>query len=283
MDEEQNQQRQRSSPLDTYLNYRSGLRNLRFLIKGARAVGPLISILTNPVSLGLIAVVVVTFVMVFYFTPGGPANIELPLQPTNGTTAPVPPAPDNTSEFRQRILNQFGIDFKSEFFKTQRGNQLLEWSWEVLWQANYYAPKFFDLLGRNAEIDTHNAISERFGNTIKFSTKPGSFFVSGTKNQFKVLLIHELSHIIRGNGRFDDLLNEAVENDGGFLTGYGENPCTGTTAIDEDFSETVTYYINKGIPEQDLGCGKKSTDGKNPLESGRYPNHFNFIKSVLNP
>lgn len=89
MDQERDQQQQRSSPLDTYLNARSGLRNLRFLIKGARAVGPLLSVLTNPVSLGIIAVVIFTFLIVFSFTPGGPGNIELPPQDSNGNIPSV--------------------------------------------------------------------------------------------------------------------------------------------------------------------------------------------------
>lgn len=213
-------------------------------------------------------------------------------QPSSGTTpsSPIAPAPPATFlELKEKLKTEFHIDFQSNYFSEPEGMQKLKWAWEIFWQAKYYAPNFFTLLGGDVVVKTHNATSERSGNTIFFSTNSGSFFLSGTEQQFKVLLIHELGHVIRGDGsKYDVVLQQVVNLDrsesgtaNGYLTGYGQNPCYGTASIDEDFSETITYYINKRTPEQDLGCGKKSTGELNPLESGKYPNHLSFAEKTF--
>lgn len=213
-------------------------------------------------------------------------------QPSGGTTpsSPIAPSPPATFlELKEKLKTEFRIDFQSNYFTTPEGMRKLQWAWEILWQARYYAPNFFNLLGTDVIVKTHNATSERVGNAIFFSTNPGSFFLAGTEQQFKVLLIHELGHVIRGDGsKYDVVLSQVVNLDrsesgtaNGYLTGYGQNPCFGTASIDEDFSETVTYYINKRTPEQDLGCGKKSTGEINPLESGKYPHHLNFAEKIF--
>lgn len=196
-------------------------------------------------------------------------------------TTPIPP-PAN-GDLKQLISAKFGIDFQGTEFTADR----LQAAWEILNQAQQVAPNFLNLLGKGITVTTHLDTSERVGNTIYFSTRAGSFFMTGSPQQFKVLLIHELGHIIRGDtgstktNNYDQQLQSAVNKDGGYLTGYGENPCYGTLNIDEDFAETVTYYINKGAKEEDLGCGVKSTKGFNPLESGLYPAHLDFIQTTL--
>lgn len=283
MDQEQNQQQQRSSRLNTYLNARSSLRNLRFLIKGARAVAPLFA---NPFAVAFILAFIAIIFFTYDITLAGPGSIPTPTQDTGGNTAPnlppggqpnVPAPPVASSELRQK-LNELGVRFMPSIDDTH-----LQWAWEILWQAKSYAPRFFTLLG-NVTVDTHADTSERKGNIIYFSTIPGSFYMDGNETQFKVLLIHELGHVIRGSGAlYDGPLQEAVNKDRGHLTEYGENPCYGTLGIDEDFSETITYYINQSAKEENLGCGVKSTDGRNPLFSGKYPYHLQYIKSVLGP
>lgn len=203
------------------------------------------------------------------------------------SSAIVPP-PAN-GDLKQSIADKFGVDFQGPEFTADR----LQAAWEVLNQAQQVAPRLFGLLGKGITATTHSDTSERVGNTIYFSTRPGSFFMTGSPQQFKVLLIHELGHVIRGEpgstkaNSYDQRLQSAVNQDAlkngdaGYLTGYGKSPCYGTPNIDEDFAETVTYYINKGAKEEDLGCGIKSANGLNPLESGLYPAHLTFIKSVL--
>lgn len=196
---------------------------------------------------------------------------------TAGTIPVLPPGADYTAE----IAKNFHINFEQGKFTQSH----LKWAWEILSQARIIAPNFFNLIG-TVTADTRSGIGERSGNTIYFSTDSNSFFASSDESGFKVLLIHELGHVIRGNPgpiqqSYDGLLQQAINKDGGFLTGYGQNPCTGTSAVDEDFAETVAYYINKGTPEKDLACGQKSSDGLNPLYSGRYPNHMSFIQSIL--
>lgn len=213
----------------------------------------------------------------------GPFNyaddVSASIQNCQLQTAP-PPA---NGDFKQAIADKFGIDFQGQEFTAGH----LQAAWEVLNQAQQVAPKFFGLLGRGITAATHTDTSERVGNTIYFSTRADSFFMRGSPQQFKVLLIHELGHIIRGDpgstkaNNYDRQLQSAVGKDGGYLTGYGENPCYGTPNIDEDFAETVTYYVNKGAKEEDLGCGIKSTNGINPLKSGLYPAHLDFIQTAL--
>lgn len=186
-----------------------------------------------------------------------------------------------------------GADYTAEIFKNFHINFVqgkftenhLKWAWEILSQAKTIAPNFFNLVG-TVTADTRSGIGERSGNTIFFSTDSNSFFSKSDESGFKVLLIHELGHVIRGNPgstqqRYDQLLQQAIDKDRGYLTGYGQNPCTGTSAVDEDFAETVAYYINRGTPEKNLACGSKSSDNLNPLYSGRYPNHLSFIQSIL--
>lgn len=202
------------------------------------------------------------------------------IQNCQQTTTPPPPA---NGDLKQAINDEFGIDFQGSEFTADH----LQAAWEVLNQAEQVAPKFFGLLGKGIIVTTHADTSVRVVNTIYFSTRDGSFFMRGSPQQFKVLLIHELGHIIRGDTGgtraeyYDQQLQSAVDKDGGYLTGYGENPCYGTPNIDEDFAETVTYYVNKGAKEEDLGCGVKSTNGINPLESGLYPAHLDFIQTEL--
>ncbi len=198
---------------------------------------------------------------------------------TPGTIPVLPPGADYIAE----ISKNFHVNFVPGKFTQNH----LRWSWEILSQAKTIAPNIFRNLIDTVTVDTHPEIGERSDNTIFFSTDPKSFFSStNDASGFKILLIHELGHVIRGNPgptqqNYDALLQEAINKDKGYLTGYGQNPCTGTLAVDEDFAETVAYYINTGTPEKDLACGRKSEDGANPLYSGLYPNHLSFIKSIL--
>lgn len=196
---------------------------------------------------------------------------------TPGTVPALPPGADYAAEISK--------NFRINFIRGKFTENHLRWAWGILSQAKTITPNFFNLIG-TVTVDTRLQIGERVGNTIFFSTDPKSFFSSADELGFKVLLIHELGHVIRGDPgltqqRYDQLLQQAINQDGGYLTGYGQNACTGTLAVDEDFAETVAYYINKGTPERNLACGQKSFDGLNPLYSGRYPNHMSFIRSIL--
>lgn len=207
------------------------------------------------------------------------------VSPTNAPIPTILPGADLASE----ISKNFHITFTPGKFNQNH----LKWAWEVLSQAKQNSPRFFDLFG-NVTVDTQFDTGERKGNTIYFSTKSNSFFSTADEAGFKILLIHELGHVIRGDtGKFDQPLQAAIDKDGGYLTGYGQNyrvtsggtrvACYGTLSVDEDFAESIAYYINRGTSEKDLGCGRKSFDGVNPMYSGKYPNHLNFIKSILNP
>ena len=197
------------------------------------------------------------------------------------TPAPQPVAlPEG--DLKIAIKQQFGIDFQGKNFKENH----LRWAWEILSLTKQKTAKFFELLGPNVIASTHSAVSERTGRTIFFSTLPNGFLTSGTEQQFKVLLIHELAHIIRGDPgssqaeNYDKLMLDAIDVDNNsYLTKYSDKTCFGGSQVDEDFSETVTYFINSGVPEQDLGCGIRSSS--NPIYEGSYPGHAEFVRKLF--
>ncbi len=197
-------------------------------------------------------------------------------------SAPSGPVPTLSpgSDYITAIKQQFNVDFQDPFFKT-RPNEM-RWSYEILSRAKTTAPSFFNLVGP-ATVKISSQTSERQGSTIFMRNSNGAALVGNEERLYKYFLIHELGHIIRGDGQKYDTGLRAIISREGHVSRYGDNPCYGTASFDEDFSETVTGFINNDIPPQDLGCGIRPQDTSNTVYSNRYLLHFNFIKSILNP
>ncbi|MCL5784426.1 MAG: hypothetical protein M1142_03675 [Patescibacteria group bacterium] len=198
-----------------------------------------------------------------------------------------PPAGD----LRLAIQNQFGIAFDNS---SGFNNGVLSWAWEALVRANA-ATNFFPLLRQKGLINITliSTVGHTGGNTVSLSSS-----VLASKDLFEQNLIHELGHIIhgtRGNATYST--QQAVAQDGSYISGYAQGATadpsvacnsanSGETQVqlDEDFAESVSYYINTKIHEQNYSknnaCPPRLKN-INPFASGKYPAHLRYIKSVL--
>lgn len=202
----------------------------------------------------------------------------------------TPPAGD----LRLAIKNKFHINLDNSFEQKH-----LNWAWQILTNSETSAPNFLTLLQRKySEINvaTTGAVGFRSENTIYFSTREGSFFVSGGEKEFKQILIHELAHIIHGvrtDNTYTSRIEDAVQADRNFISGYAQGAtaqevvCEAADSkeravqLDEDFADSVSYYINKETAELNYSnvCPAKAT--VNPFATGQFPAHKAFIKILL--
>ncbi|MDO8638299.1 MAG: hypothetical protein Q7R43_01895 [Candidatus Daviesbacteria bacterium] len=210
-------------------------------------------------------------------------------KPTSTTPPSLPPP---GGDLRVAIENQFNVKFDNS---SGFSNEVLGWAWEALARANS-APNFFPLLKPKGlvTITSSSGVGNTSGNTVFISTSA----ITAGKNFFEQNLIHELAHVIHGT-RDDTTYSTqpAVSKDGGYTSGYAQGAtadpdfaCKTTNSketnvqLDEDFAETVSYYINVNIPEQNYSktnsCPPRSTT-INPLSSGKYSEHIKYIKNIL--
>lgn len=233
----------------------------------------------------------------FLTNPNFPKNIKSwysQLVPTgNGSLVnqPINPPAPNTQTLRGDIKNQFGIEVESDL-----SNRVLAWAWEALWTARQRAPNFFSLLRARYSVVNIKAgpvITNTSGNTITIKNTAGGPLYS--EQYFKQIFIHELGHVIYGprsspNPTFQSKINEAIIKDGGTITAYAENSTKdpnricdnpdSNTKASEDFADSVSYFININQEELTYGCGIKNP-GKNPFQTGKYPNHLLLMQNLL--
>jgi hypothetical protein len=98
---------------------------------------------------------------------------------------------------------------------------------------------------------------------------------------FKVLLTHELGHIIVNcneealDHQTDQLNALAVE---GGITAYGDKPCYEERYKGgEDYAEMIAYYLNPGVSER-TNCGTREVI---PYANGAHPLHLAVVKRIL--
>lgn len=272
-------------------------RRILFTAKNtAQNIAKTVGFFANPSALPIIVVSLVlafTFIIVLTSTVSG-----MPQPGTSGAVSPAPSGvapsisypPPNT--LISAIKTRFGIEFDTSFREEN-----LTWTFEVLQKAEQRAPKFFNLLHHNYSnivLRTGPVITNTSGNIITFKN-----FSNGPlyrQDYFKQVLIHELGHVIYGptygpNADLENKINEAIAKDGQTITAYPENSTSDPNKIcgipdqktknSEDFADLVSYYINNDLNELDYGCGTKNNQGQNPLDTGKYPNHRLFIRSLL--
>lgn len=221
--------------------------------------------------------------------------------------------PTDIASLEKGLLTNFKVQFKSQSFYEQgidqdRYQKILTWAWEILSYINSNTPKFSTLLQVNVnnqnkiiQIYARNKYSERWGDVIYLSSREGSTLKS-TPEFFKQNFIHELAHVIN-NGRpgtyGSRFISEGVVKEG-YLTKYSasatplESVCakdpdnedpSGITRADEDFAESISYFINKDITKElDYGCGTNSNQNPIYMQAGGrllYPAHYDFISKLL--
>ncbi len=195
------------------------------------------------------------------------------------------PAPPGTSEIIARIKSEFGVDV----VQAQRGTSVafeerhLRWMWEALATARARAPKFPSLIhsrSSTVQIIYTGGGSETFNGRTPVQVQLGPNTLADTEGTlFKQIFIHELGHVIHGNGGGSysngvDELNTVVAKER-YLTAYGQI-CGG--GVDEDFAETISYYIFKDIREQPISrCAP--INNQNPMVTR--PLHYEFAKTLL--
>ncbi|MDO8429682.1 MAG: hypothetical protein Q7S88_03570 [Candidatus Daviesbacteria bacterium] len=207
----------------------------------------------------------------------------------------APPIQDNN--YQAWIRDNFDTSFQGEFQDTW-----MRWTYEVLYKSSQVAPKFKDLIKSRGSlvVIASPGVSNRSGNIINFNTSPGG--PTATEALFKVTLIHELAHNIKGQrGENEQLILPAITSDNGFITGYAQGStagnnlvCTGvdsgevTVQRDEDFAESVTFYINDNFSEQDMDRNHRCPPrtALNPYQvrsesTFKFPNHCSVMKQLL--
>lgn len=236
---------------------------------------------------------------------------NLPAPSTEPPPSPIPqtppPLPTDINQLRSDILRYFKINFVSDFFKNPSNKYTLDYAWEVFWKINSAAPNFFKLVQEQhpiVEIYTTTKVGRRERERIYLRNTEGSPLVrapfSQESKQFYIQnLIHELGHIVHGdpiNSPYDNDLKKIVENEG-FLTAYSagalvtDSPIcqnrqlTGTEInsyrLNENFAESVSYFINEEIPEQSYSGDCLRRYNSNPLYNGSHPLHFEYIREIL--
>lgn len=209
------------------------------------------------------------------------------------TTTPTTPPPPADGNYKKWAKDNFDITLADGFKE-----DTYRWAYEILSTALGKTTQFKQLLGGGITISpVCGRISQTNGRHITFSyCQGGSTGPTVNESFFKVTLIHELSHIINGQrpGKYASEMREILftsKDKEDFLTSYSQNSAdsmdilcgqtTPDTQVDEDFAESVAYYINSSVRELNYGgtCGIKW--GQNPYQTGNYPQHLNFIKGLL--
>lgn len=185
-----------------------------------------------------------------------------PTPPTNGKGTPPPV---NQQQLREEIIKKFGIAMDG--FNTEQ----LQWAWEKLWDIS--STEFINL-ANGAIITKTTSISEQLG-CKAVRLRPPS-----TKEAFNVVLLHELGHIVYWCNQ--DPISKRSEharifNLEGGITGYAQHACFGTPPVNEDYAESHAYYLNPNTPEV-IECNRRN---QIPFANGKYPMHFNLVKSIL--
>lgn len=213
-------------------------------------------------------------------------------QTTAGSTLPPPVSGD----YKGWVKSNFNIDI------SQLPDSYPQWAYEILNASIAIAPKFQGLIkAKPTAVVPVSSGSYTSGDTINIKTGYDANF-------FKQIFIHELGHRIKGpagvvspacNGQ---TLEQAASE--GYITYYAEHatpanikspacetddPATKNdqnTRSDEDFAESVSYYINNTMPELNYGSGCSMYDGSvNPYSRSTEPRpaHKAYIQCLLGP
>lgn len=240
--------------------------------------------------------------------------VENPDFPTNiknwySQLVPSGPGAITMTEKREWLQDNFNLIFLAPTDPSVPifNNNVYAWAAAILSHANQVAPKFKDLLKTNHPspieiVPICNISNSSQLGQIQIANCNGKGAMAG-EIFFQQLFIHELAHKINGSrpGVLGSQLHSFVTAGGeGYLTAYSQNAsplsyeiCANpdyqynasdllNTRIDEDFAESISYFINDQTPEQSYDCGLKWNDNLNPYAGGkRNPLHYQFISDLL--
>lgn len=206
-------------------------------------------------------------------------------QPTTTTTPGASPGPGPepscneappSGDLRQALIDRFGITMNG-FDQTR-----LRYAWEKFCQLS--STKFNSLVRGSVINTTSPADSQQVG----CPGSPVAVYLGAYQQEelFKVILTHELGHVIRNcssraASAWDQHLN-ALRAEGG-LTGYSRQLCTYSNPgawqrESEDFAEMIAYYLNPNANEQTTA---RCSSGPNPYTGGKNPLHFETARQIL--
>ncbi|MDP3974090.1 MAG: hypothetical protein Q8P92_04665 [Candidatus Daviesbacteria bacterium] len=208
-------------------------------------------------------------------------------RPTTFTGSQAPQASSDYSTLHNDILTSFRIDIDQNF-----SYDYLKWAWEKFW--NIKDTKFFTLINPNnitiSVIRDDTLINAQIGcNAIRMRGRSAATGQPYPESLFKVVLVHELSHIIDScnpdSVSRKSQLPQIIRQEG-YLTNYSANAssCVGSNNLNEDYAEMFTYYLNLNpeFPEQSLGIGAlcEPTILTNPYKSNK-PLHQSLVQALL--
>ncbi|MBI4035672.1 hypothetical protein HY383_01860 [Candidatus Daviesbacteria bacterium] len=198
------------------------------------------------------------------------------------------PAPVN-GDHKSWVNGNFNIDV------SELPDQYALWAYEVLNASTSKAPKFRGLIyNKPTKVVPATEGSYTSGDTINIRAGYDANF-------FKQIFIHELGHRIKGaagttSPQCGGETLEQIQDREKYLTYYAENatpanvksPACGSndqaTKSDEDFAESVSYYINN-IPELNYGSDCSTYGTVNPYNrtAQSRPLHKAYIQCLLGP
>jgi len=202
-----------------------------------------------------------------------------------------PPSAD-LQTLHDNLLTKYNLDFDTNF-----PYDYLKWAWEKLEESS--TTRFLQLVNPNNTTISITRDDTKINAQIgcsKISMRGASISnnQSYPESLFKVVFIHELSHIIE-NCNLDNIskrteLEKIILPSGigeGYLTRYSASAdqCVqGVNKLNEDYAETIAYFLNKDYPEQSLGIGsacEPPPSSGNPIYDGKHPKHRSFAIDLL--
>ncbi len=152
--------------------------------------------------------------------------------------------------------------------------------------------RFPSLVG-NTSIINGTTFIDGVGETIGMGCGSGfcNIYITempGRPTTFKFLLTHEFGHVISYNNLREVTLKTEFENiwaEENGISAYsrrnGESGCNGGASMEEDYAETVAYFLHPNAGETTGACNADE-DKSNPLyTTSKYPRHIELIRKVL--
>lgn len=187
------------------------------------------------------------------------------------------PAPVSNN-FREDILKEFGIDMQGF------GEAQLRFAWEKFWDVKH--------TNFNKLVHGRQPVVKILAKAESKQINCGEVWLQNFPQEefFKIIIIHELGHIIyHCNNDSENLVTEHknVYKQEGEVTKYGRDvgggvSCLGEPSISENYPEMIAYYLNQNSAQQTAKCAT-SLPGPNskPYENNAKPLHFNLAKRIL--
>lgn len=184
------------------------------------------------------------------------------IQATRNTSTITPPT--GSSALQSDIFSRFGVTMSG--FDQQH----LLWAWEKFSDVSH--TNFINLI-HGVTINVGTSGSEQVNNNTIILQQL-------SEEQFKVVLTHELGHIIRW--RTDSHIAElrsAISTEG-YLTRYSTNApsCTGSDNFNEDYAEMIAYYLN---PNSRAQTTIRCSGEENPYLNRNHQLHYTIAREIL--